>query len=248
MKSDRSAETSDSFKTPSEVYSSCNAPVIINGGYFYWSGSKRYTSSLAVRNSEILAYNINYASEDWVTMYYPTRAAFLEYADGTVDACWTYATWNNHFMYPVPADNSWGKAPLSQPSASFPEGGKQFAAKTGIGGGPVLINEGKVVNTFREELYNGTSGISPDTSQPRTAVGITADEKMMFFVCEGRQMTSGVYGFTTGEVAEILYSLGCVEAMNLDGGGSSCMLINGKETIKVSDGTQRSVASALMLK
>ena len=61
-------------------------------------------------------------------------------------------------------------------------------------------------------------------------------------------MTSGVYGFTTGEVAEILYSLGCVEAMNLDGGGSSCMLINGKETIKVSDGTQRSVASALMLK
>ena len=151
-------------------------------------------------------------------------------------------------MYPVPADNSWDKSPLSQPSADFPEGGQPFAAKTGIGGGPVLINEGKVVDTFREELFNGTSGISPDTSQPRTAVGITADEKMIFFVCEGRQMTSGVHGFTTGEVAEILLSLGCVEAMNLDGGGSSCMLVNGKETIKVSDGTQRSVASALMLK
>jgi exopolysaccharide biosynthesis protein len=35
--------------------------------------------------------------------------------------------------------------------------------------------------------------------------------------------------------AKILLDLGCYEALNLDGGGSSCMLVNGKETIKPSD-------------
>ena len=45
----------------------------------------------------------------------------------------------------------------------------------------------------------------------------------------------------------MLMDLGCVEAINLDGGGSSCMLVNGKETIKVSDGSQRAVASTVMI-
>jgi exopolysaccharide biosynthesis protein len=71
---------------------------------------------------------------------------------------------------------------------------------------------------------------------------------MILFVCEGREMTAGVKGLTTGDVADVLLELGCVEAINLDGGGSSCMLVNGKETIKVSDGSQRSVASTVMLK
>jgi len=37
------------------------------------------------------------------------------------------------------------------------------------------------------------------------------------------------------EEAQIMLSLGCYEALNLDGGGSSCLLINGKETIRPSD-------------
>ncbi len=60
-------------------------------------------------------------------------------------------------------------------------------------------------------------------------------------------MKPKVAGFTTQEVADILKSLGCIQAVNLDGGGSSCMLVNGKETIRPSDGVQRRVASALMI-
>ena len=71
---------------------------------------------------------------------------------------------------------------------------------------------------------------------------------MITFVCEGRQMTEGVAGLTTADVANVLLDLGCVEAINLDGGGSSCMLINGKQTIKPSDGAQRSVGSTIMIK
>lgn len=123
-----------------------------------------------------------------------------------------------------------------------------FEAETAIGGGPVLINDGKFTDSYVQELFDGPTGIGPDTNQPRTAVGVTADGRMIFFVCEGREMTSGVFGLTTADVANVLLDLGCVEAMNLDGGGSSCMLVNGKETIKVSDGSQRAVASTLMLK
>ena len=242
------AGTEDSFKTPSTVYNEDKFPIVANAGFFYASGGLNYSSSLAVRDSEVLAYNINYASEDWVTMYYPTRAALLETASGSFDACWTYRTWDNHYMYPSPAENSWESKPAKQPSATYPEGGEVFTAKTAIGGGPLLINEGEFTDSFVEELFNGPSGIGPDSNQPRTAVGVTSDKKMITFVCEGRGMTEGVYGLTTADVANVLLDLGCVEAINLDGGGSSCMLVNGKETIKVSDGSQRAVGSTIMIK
>lgn len=240
--------TKDGFKTPSAVYGEGSWPVVINAGFFYSSGGKNYSSSLAVRNSEPLAYNINYASEDWVTMYYPTRAAFLQSEDGSFDACWTYRTWDNHYMYPVPADNTWDAKPASQPSATYPEGGKVFEAETAIGGGPLLIDDGKFVDSYVQELFNGSSGIGPDTDQPRTAIGVTGDNKMITFVCEGRGMTEGIHGLTTADVADVLLDLGCVEAINLDGGGSSCMLVCGEKTIKVSDGSERAVGSTIMIK
>ncbi len=242
------AGTSDAFRTPSSVQADGDWPIVINAGFFYASGDKNYSSSLAVRNSEVLAYNINYASEDWVTMYYPTRAAFIQAEDGSFDACWTYKTWDAHYMYPAPADNTWEAKPASQPSATYPEGGQPFAAKTAIGGGPLLIDGGKFRDTYVEELFNGASGIGPDSNQPRTAIGVTSDEKIITFVCEGRQMTEGVAGLTTADVANVLLDLGCVEAINLDGGGSSCMLVNGKTTINVSDGSQRAVGSTIMIK
>ena len=247
VRSDISGKTDDAYKPPSQVYEDTKAPIIVNGGFFFWSDGN-YTSSLAVSNGEVLAYNINYASEDWISVYYPTRAAFVQKKDGKFDACWTYATSSGqHYAYQTPADNSYSKSPLDVPSATFPEKASEFEAQTAIGGGPVLINKGKIVDTWKEELFE-VGGVEPASSQPRTAVGVTSDKKMIMFVCEGRNMTEGVKGMTTAEVAEILKDLGCVEAINLDGGGSTCMLVNGKETIKVSDGAQRAVASAVYFK
>ena len=234
-------QTNDYFKTPSDVYESEEFPVIINGGYFYYVGSNRYTASLATRNSEILAYNIGYEYDDAGNTCFPVRAAFRQSENGTYDACWTYAKWDfSHYMYQVPSSD-----PSKTPSATYPEEGVVFEAKTAIGGGPVLINDGEIINSYVQEMFYG---INPDANQPRTAIGITAEAKMILFVCEGRQMTEGVTGLTTADVAEVLVAFGCVEAINLDGGGSSCMLVNGKETIKVCDGSQRSVASTVMLK
>ena len=60
-------------------------------------------------------------------------------------------------------------------------------------------------------------------------------------------MTDGVAGMTFAEEALVLKALGCTQALNLDGGGSSCMLVGGQETIKVSDGQQRAVSSVVIL-
>lgn len=241
----------ESLKTPTDVYNEQGGPaIIINGGFFYTDSGLSYAASLAVNNGVLLSPNINYASEDWVDVYYPTRGVFLEHSDGSYEAAWTYwADEEHHYLYQSPAANSFGNPPLAVPGADFPCEATAFEAKNGIGGGPVLIKGGKVVNSYTAELFNGeTSGILVDTCHPRTAIGITADKKLVLFVCEGREMTEGVPGYTTQEVAKILLSYGCVEALNLDGGGSTCMLVNGVETVKPSDGEERAVGSCVIIR
>ena len=79
------------------------------------------------------------------------------------------------------------------------------------------------MDTYKDEMLD----VSAASAQPRTAIGYDAtNNKLIFFVCEGRQMTDGVAGLTTAQVATILKALGCSEALNLDGGGSSCMAVS----------------------
>jgi exopolysaccharide biosynthesis protein len=232
-------------KTPTEFYNADKAPIIINGGYF-WEGS---SLSMLCRDSKEICPNnqIEYRSNATV-LYYPTRGAFGLMADGTYKVNWIYTNNDVTYSYPAPAENKSGTTPMSMPSASFPEGATLWKAKTAIGAGPVLIKNGKAVNTFSEELFDDDSGIQPEINAPRTAIGITKNGYLIFFVCEGRNMTPGVAGYSLAEETKILQSIGCVEALNLDGGGSSCMLINGQETIKPSDGTQRKVVTAVSFK
>ena len=61
-------------------------------------------------------------------------------------------------------------------------------------------------------------------------------------------MTEGVKGYSTENVAKILLEFGCTDAVNLDGGGSTCLLINGIETVQPTDGAQRSVGSCIYIK
>ena len=236
---------SKGYKTPSEFYSVEKAPIVMNGGYF-WDGS---SLSMLCRDGKVISPNnqIEYRSNATI-LYYPTRGAFGLMDDGSYKVNWIYTNNNVTYAYPSPVKNKSGVPPLQMPSASFPEGATVWKAKTAIGAGPVLIKDGKSVNSYAEELFDSDSGIGPESNNPRTAVGITKSGIMIFFVCEGRNMTQGVVGFTLDEEAKILQNFGCTEALNLDGGGSSCMLINGKETIKPSDGKQRSIVTAVSLK
>lgn len=230
-------------KTPSEFYQEDDYPLIINAGYF-WAGE---TVSLICKEGEILKTNgYVYSGAD---IYYPTRGVFGELNDGSFKTDWVFTVASpfttNTYAYPEPFDASVANV---TPTPTNPAGAWNYEAKTAIGGGPVLIKGGVYKNTWEEELFGTASGIGATSRQPRTAIGVTADNKLILFVCEGRNMTPEVPGYTLEETAKILLELGCVEALNLDGGGSSCMLVNGNETIIPSDGTQRPVVTAIGLK
>jgi exopolysaccharide biosynthesis protein len=115
--------------------------------------------------------------------------------------------------------------------------------QTAIGGGPVLLQNGEIQISNNEELK--FAGKAIHDRHPRTAIGYTKDHKLILLVIEGRNPEA--HGATLAEEAQILKDLGCVEGLNLDGGGSSCLLVNGKETIKPSDKTQRAVPAVFII-
>ncbi|MCC6546912.1 phosphodiester glycosidase family protein [Candidatus Sumerlaeota bacterium] len=84
---------------------------------------------------------------------------------------------------------------------------------------------------------------------PRTAIGTTPDGKVMMVVVDGRQTIAA--GMTLTELARTMIALGCSEAVNMDGGGSSTMWDtdlpgNGVSNLP-SEGSLRAVANALMI-
>jgi exopolysaccharide biosynthesis protein len=116
---------------------------------------------------------------------------------------------------------------------------------TAVGGGPVLLQLGKIKITNNEELK--FAGKAINDKHPRTAMGYTRNGKLIILVVEGRSESAS--GVTLGQEAKILQDLGCWEALNLDGGGSSCMLVNGTETIKPSDKEgQRAVPAVFIIR
>jgi len=233
------------YKTPDDFYKEENASIIMNAGYF-WDGS---SLSLLCRGGQVLCPNnqIEWRSNGTV-LYYPTRAAFGLMKDGTFSADWVYTTNDATYAYSSPSPNKSGETPQAAPSATYPTAGVKWQPQLAIGGGPVLIKNGEIKNTFVEELFDADSGIGPEINNPRSAIGTINNKKLLFFVCEGRNMTPGVAGLTLADEAKIMKNLGCTDAINLDGGGSSCMLINGKQTILPSDGSQRKVVTGISLK
>jgi hypothetical protein len=111
-----------------------------------------------------------------------------------------------------------------------------------IGGGPVLVRSGRPVYRANEAFE--TSLLAP--RHPRTAVGQTADGRILLVAVDGRQSGYSV-GMTTFEMAQTLVRLGAVRAMQLDGGGSTTLAFDGKILNRPSGSTERPISTALML-
>jgi len=90
-----------------------------------------------------------------------------------------------------------------------------------ISGGPYLLKNGDVYVDITEQKLNSIGG-----RNPRTAIGYTNDGTLIMVTADGREGSS--IGLTLTELANLMKSLGCINAMNLDGGGSTVMYINGK--------------------
>jgi len=80
---------------------------------------------------------------------------------------------------------------------------------------------------------------------PRTAIGVTDDNQLIMMVVDGRQPGHSI-GVTLPELAYMMQSCGAVDAINMDGGGSSTMVVAGKGIVNIpSDGAERPVSNHL---
>ena len=90
-----------------------------------------------------------------------------------------------------------------------------------ISGGPYLVKNSEVFVDMTAQKLGSVGG-----KNPRTAIGYTKDNEMIMVAVDGREGSS--VGMTLMQLANFMKSLGCVNAMNLDGGGSTVMYVNGQ--------------------
>lgn len=113
-----------------------------------------------------------------------------------------------------------------------------------VGGAPILIEKGQIVSDYlRERVAPGFV----EKRHPRTSVGLRKDGTWVFVVADGRQPGYSE-GMTLKELASTMKSLGCVNALNLDGGGSTTLFLDGRVVNSPSDLTgERLVSDAILV-
>jgi len=266
LKDKRLRFTTDTSKnrrlTPSAFYKKNNKPLLVVNTTFF-SFATNQNLNVVIKNGKLVSYNahtINGRGKDTFTYRHPFGSAIGISKKRTADIAWIHTDSAYKFPYalnqPVPplkdSSHSFTRSaafnylfPPSGPSENMFMPFHKWKMQTAVGGGPVLLQNGEIMITNNEELK--FAGKAMDDKHPRTAMGYTEDGKLIILVIEGRNKNATGASLTT--LAWILRDLGCVEALNLDGGGSSCMLVNGKETIKPSDASgQRPVPAVFIIR
>ena len=191
----------------------------------------------------------------WATdnqLYQLTRPIIGVDKNGKAGAYWVGVPQQGTFYYyDRPQANVVGQAKYPKVTTESPAPAVTWNPYFAISCGPMVLYDGKVCadNTMVDDTRyytnfecwdeSGVYSAHPD----RTAVGVTADGKIVLFICDGRiDASQGAY---IKELGPIMKSLGCVHAMNLDGGGSTGMWINGAGMVNYKDSSWRAVKSTL---
>lgn len=240
-------------KTPTQYYEEGNQPLLVVNGTFF-SFQTNSNVNVAITDGKLKAYNLSSVKGKNDSLFqYITRGAIGIRKNRTADVAWISTDSSRPFAMALQNKPSTLAGTLPDPDFDYMKANlsrangiqKKWKMQTAIGGGPVLISQGKInITTKEERMFVG----GEQDKHPRTAMGYTADDKLIILMVEGRNPGIAA-GMTLKQEAETLRDLGCVEALNLDGGGSSCLLLNGKETIKPSDKEgQRPVPAVFLIR
>lgn len=120
-------------------------------------------------------------------------------------------------------------------------------------GGWAAATQPNVMATNVALVVNGADWIYPNIPfyqsdrHPRTALGLTADNKFLLVAVDGRSATA--FGMSMVELQRAMRALGATQAINMDGGGSTTLWVRGEPNNgivnKPSDGQERSVVNAI---
>jgi hypothetical protein len=247
--------------TPTQYFERNNHPLLtVNCTFFEFNHSKNLNT--VIKDGKLIGYNIHSLpgkGKDTLTYRHAFTSAIGIDKKRNADVAWTYTDSSKKFAYASQhalqnfKDSFQHKDFLKLVFTKKDDGAvvspfNKWKMKTAIGGGPVLVQDGETKISNEWELkFNGKAGLTD--KHPRTCMGYTQDGKLIIMVIQGR-FPNIAEGATLVQEAKLLKDVGCVEALNLDGGGSSCLLINGKQTITPSDkqGQQRAVPCVFIIK
>lgn len=243
--------TDTTFKrrfTPQQFYDKNQQPLLVVNGTFFDFATDRNLNAV-IKEGKLVSYNVHTTplkGKDTLMYTHTFRSAIGISKKRKADVAWLYTDSSARFAKafqtnPVVFKDS---SNVVRTQAQL-RAAKKWKVETAIAGGPALIQNGTIkVSNNEERMFTGKA---INDKHPRTAMGYTADGKLIILVVQGR-MPGVAEGASLTQLAKLLLDLGCVEALNLDGGGSSSMLVNGRETIKPSDKEgQRAVPGVFMI-
>ena len=246
--------------TPRAFFHKLDSPLIVVNGTFF-SFNTHQNVNAVMSNSRLIAYHehsVKGSGADSAYYFHPFRGALGINKKHKPDIAWLFTDSTRRYPYAFQQVRSFIKN--QKPTVEIKELeprihnwlipwkkrgiNKKWKMETAIGGGPVLIQNGNILISSKEErMFANTE----ETKHPRTAMGYTSTD--LVILCIQGRMPGIASGAGLIQVAQIFKDLGCIEAINLDGGGSSCMLIKGKETIKPSDAIgQRAIPAVFYVK
>ena len=258
------ADTSTNRRlTPAKFYEKeDNALLVVNCSFFSFVTNR--SVNILVKDGKLICFDTSFVKgrgKDSVNHFFALRSAIGINKNREADIAWVAA--DSTMKFPIAFQSSKPALLLDRDFTRKPDflnddkiknylkpvGDEQMISQwkmeTVVGGGPALLQNGEMKISNNEEMLFAGKAISD--KHPRTAIGYTKNGKLIVLVIQGRSESSG--GASLIQEAQILKDLGCWEAMNLDGGGSSCMLVNGKETIKPSDkGGERPVPAVFIIR
>ena len=208
---------SDRRETVAEFAQRLGVPVMINGGYFRMDlNPAKHVGLLKVDDELIHAATSSVLRGEERFYLYRSAIGFDE--NNALEINWVSSSGDSVYKWEEGIDNIPGQ-PGSKKDTTYRS---PWTYRDILGAGPVLLQNGKVHIPVNEEVFFGTS--IPEV-HPRTAAGITASGDLILLLVDGRQLISR--GVDLPELAQIMLELGCKDAINLDGGGSSALVVNG---------------------
>jgi exopolysaccharide biosynthesis protein len=241
--------TDGNRSTPSQFYASESHPLLVmNCSFFEFKHNTNV--SLIIKDGKQVAYSVSSIArkgKDTFTYLHPVSGAIGITKKRKADVAWVLSDSSVKYPWAIqapikPVLDSLGQTNI--PSILAKSNFKPWKMQAATAGGPVLVQAGQVRISNNEEMKFAGKAIAD--KHPRTAMGYTKQGQLIYLVVEGR-FPGKSEGATLPELATILKDLGCIEGLNLDGGGSSSMLVNGKPTITPSDKEGERPVPAVML-
>lgn len=233
------AEDDDGRASASDLAVQHDTCLLVNAGYFRMDVTPSSHVGLVLSQGRLISNPTEGVFRDGVR-YETARSAIGFTDDNSPRVGWIRARGDSLIELDHPLANRPGEPAPAPVEGELPV----WSVHHAVSGGPRLLRDGHVDITVDQEVFFGSS--IPNV-HPRTAAGVTREGDLVLMVVDGRQ--SGSRGVSLEELADLMLSAGATDAINLDGGGSSTMIL-GRQLVNLPTGGtfEREVASAIAVR